>query len=282
MKTKADEQKPRWQFDPVKLVARIIPVLGPIPTMISVFDAAYYRLKWNVFAAGSAALLIELLGFFSVNLAERMWSHNKSLRLDEKSQKLSAPTWKAVLVAVAYLVIVEAMIALVDINAGATIWLPVTLPLAGILGSIAYALWVEQDGREAKVQEWRENKKERKQGHVAGASNEQSQPASDKLRASKGDKGSKLQVQVAGASTDKLQVVARKGDKQPSKQPVQDEALLAHWSANPQASDGMVAKHFGTSRQAIQQRREKLIRNGEIKMGERGVEIVGIRVDVEA
>lgn len=56
MKTKADEQKPRWQFDPVKLVARIIPVLGPIPTMISVFDAAYYRLKWNVFCGWKRGL----------------------------------------------------------------------------------------------------------------------------------------------------------------------------------------------------------------------------------
>ena len=41
-----------------------------------------------------------------------------------------------------------------------------------------------------------------------------------------------------------------------------DEALLAYWDKHPQASDGQVAKHFGRSPQAIQQRRKKLIGRG--------------------
>lgn len=38
--------------------------------------------------------------------------------------------------------------------------------------------------------------------------------------------------------------------------------LLAYINSNPQASDGQVAKHFGVKRQAIQQRRKKLIERG--------------------
>lgn len=145
------EQATKPHVEPMKLIARVIPILGPVPTMISVYDAATKRLGWNPLAAGSAALLIELLGFFSVNLAERMWSYNKGLRADEIEQKLEAPTWKAIMAAMFYLVVVEAMIALVDIKSGATIWLPVTLPIAGIIGSTVYALWTEQDERERTV-----------------------------------------------------------------------------------------------------------------------------------
>jgi len=85
-------------------------------------------------------------------------------------------------------------------------------------------------------------------------------------------------VQVAGASTDKLQVQVT---SKPDKQPVQDEALLAYWRVNPQASDGDVAKHFGKSRQAIQQRREKLIKNGVIGMNADGVAFMGVDVSSE-
>jgi len=49
---------------------------------------------------------------------------------------------------------------------------------------------------------------------------------------------------------------------QGDKQPLQDDALLAYLNDKPQASDAKVARHFGVSRQAIQQRRRKLIERG--------------------
>jgi len=157
MKQPTSETK-KPTVNPMQLLARIIPILGPVPTMISVYDTAVQKLHWNIVAAGSAALLIELLGYFSVNLAERMWTHNKGLRLDEKAQKLEAPTWKSMVAAALYLVVVEAMIVLVDVNASAAAWLPVTLPFAGIIGSWVVGMYVEQDARERTVREWREKK----------------------------------------------------------------------------------------------------------------------------
>jgi hypothetical protein len=272
---------------PVNLIMKAIPALAPIPAMWSVYAAAADKLGWPVPVAGAAAMAVEGLGFASVNLAERMYTHNKGLRMDERVQKLEAPTSKALAATVFYLVVVVAMIILVDIAPGATIYLPLAFPFLGVTGAAVWAMSTEQDEREQQVQAWRVKKGEaRKQGaQVAGASSKQDMQVGDKLHASKTRKGDKLQVQgvqVAGARADKLQGVAGKDDKQASKQPVQDESLLAYWRDNPQASDGKVAAHFGTSRQAIQQRREKLIRQGEIGMGAQGVEIIGIRVDVSA
>lgn len=65
---------------------------------------------------------------------------------------------------------------------------------------------------------------------------------------------------------------------QGSKQPLQDAELLAYWQSNPKASDQQVATQFGRSRQGIQQRREKLVKSGDIRMTKDGVEIIGIPV----
>lgn len=73
--------------------------------------------------------------------------------------------------------------------------------------------------------------------------------------ASKGDKqGASLQAQVAGEGAR----VAGKRDKPL----LSDETLLAYLAQHPQASDGEAARHFGRSRQAIQQRRKRLIERG--------------------
>jgi hypothetical protein len=55
------------------------------------------------------------------------------------------------------------------------------------------------------------------------------------------------------------------------KPPLTDNALLAYWQVNPQASDSQVAKHFGRSTQAIQQRRTKLTERGAFYKAEQAL-----------
>lgn len=121
-------------------------------------------------------------------------------------------------------------------------------------------------------------------------------------------------VQVAGATDKQPEQVARKADKQPealppqvtsnpdklqeqgeqlapatsdklppqeSKQPVQVEALLAYWRDNPKASDKQVADRFGVKRQAIQQRRVEMTKKGLIRVTDKGIEIVGVPVEMQ-
>lgn len=117
---------------------------------------------------------------------------------------------------------------------------------------------------------------------------EQVAPASPPL-ARKADKQPEaLPLQVAG-NLDKLpeqaqQLAPASPDKlhpQESKQPVQVEALLAYWRDNPQASDKQVAGKFGVKRQAIQQRRAEMVRKGLIRMTDKGIEIVGVPVEMQ-
>lgn len=287
-KQTVDEKRTKFNF--MNLIMRAIPALAPVPAMWSVFAAARDKLNWPDPVAAAAALAVEGLGFTSVNLAERMYTHNKSLRLDERAQKLEAPTGKAVTATAFYLIVVVAMIILVDVAPNATVFLPIAFPFLGITGAAVWAMGTEQDDRERIVNEWRAKKQaDRLQVQVAGKADKQGQK-NDKQPASKGDKlqvqvtskGDKQGRQVAGARPALPASLAGKDDKQASKQPVQDEALLAYWSDDPKASDGKVAAHFGTSRQAIQQRREKLVRNGEVKMTDAGVAIVGIDISAGA
>lgn len=71
------------------------------------------------------------------------------------------------------------------------------------------------------------------------------------------------------ASLGEVAQVAPQGEQQDSKarkplrkQVLQDDALLAYWAQDPQASDQQVATHFQVSRQAIQQRRKSLTERG--------------------
>ena len=87
---------------------------------------------------------------------------------------------------------------------------------------------------------------------------QQALPTSDK-QGVQGDQQVNKQDQQALATSSKPDL---QGEQQVDKQVLTDEALLAYWQANPQASDGQVAKYFGRSAQAIQQRRVKLTARG--------------------
>jgi hypothetical protein len=157
---------------------KAVPALAPVPAMWSVYAAAADKLHWPVPVAGAAALAVEGLGFASVNLAERMYTHNKGLRMDERSQKLEAPTDKALMATAFYLVVVVAMIILVDIAPSATIYLPVAFPFLGVTGAAVWAMSTEQDERERTVREYRAKKSnERAQSKAQSGAGAKGAPA---------------------------------------------------------------------------------------------------------
>jgi hypothetical protein len=237
----------------IRSILAIIPLLAPVPAAWVVFRSAIEYLAWPWPVAGIAALVLEGLGFVSVNLAQRMYTFNLTLRMDEKSHKFVAPTWQAIAITFLYLAVAISMITLLDIFTSLIKILPAIFPLLGVTGAALWAIYFEQDSREGLVAEYR---KQRQQA--------------------------RHEKKASTASSDKFAPqVARKlikPDKQVSKQPLQVEALLAYWRDHPQASDQQVAEQFGKSRQAIQQRREKLIHQGMIRGGDKGIEIVGILV----
>ncbi len=250
-------------------ILKYLPLLAPVPTAWLVGVATNTVLHFPIPVAVVAALIIEGLGFVAVNTAIQMRDFNRRLKADEVKQKMHAPVGQAYAATILYMLVALSMTVLLHVFPTLVGWAPIPFILMTVAGAWLFALRSDFDekvrerdhGRELLKKEKDDKKKAKEQGE---------QPAS---------KGSKLQgasskqhVQVAG-KLGKLQVQAHK-------QPVQDEALLAHWRDNPLASDGEVAEQFGKSRQAIQQRREKLIARGEIRMTDKGVEIVGISVSM--
>jgi hypothetical protein len=253
----------------MKLEDRILlylPLLAPVPTAWMVGVATVTVLDFPLPIAIISALVIEGLGFVAVNTAIQMRDFNQRLSATEKSQKMQVPVGQAYAATALYVVVALAMTVMLHVFPQTVAFAPIPFITMGIAGAWMYALRADFS---AKVQE-------RDKGRVQAK-----QARADKKQASKA---------LAGASTDKLQgasdkqgvQVAGKLQVQAGKQPVQDEALLVIWRDKPKASDRQVAEQFGTSRQAIQQRREKLVRQGAIRMGKSGVEMIGIEVSMQA
>jgi hypothetical protein len=254
-------------------VLQYLPLLAPVPTAWMVGVATATVLHFPLPIAIVSSLIIEGLGFVAVNTAMQMRDFNQRLSATEKTQKMQVPVAQAYAATALYIVVALAMTVMLHVFPQMVVYAPVPFIIMGVAGAWMYALRADFA---AKVQERDTGRAQAKQTRA------------DKKQASKA---------VAGASTDKqgvqvarkLQVqgrqVARKADKlqvQASKQPVQDEALLVIWRDKPKASDRQVAEQFGTSRQAIQQRREKMVKQGAIRMGNDGVEIIGIQVSMQA
>jgi len=242
-------------------VLQYLPLLAPVPTAWMVGTATYSILHFPIVVAVISALVIEGLGFVAVNTAIQMRDFNNRLSVKERQDKMQAPVWQAYGATALYTVVTLVMTVLLHVFPQLVTYAPIPFILMGVAGAWLYSLRseltariVERDkGREKAKQARDDKKKDRVQAQGAT-------PV----------KGSKLHLQGASKPS-KLQVQA-------SKQPVQDEALLAYWRDNPRASDGQAADQFGTSRQAIQQRRGKLTNQGSIRMTDKGVEIIGISI----
>jgi hypothetical protein len=266
-------------------ILKTAPFLAPFPTAYVIYGSLVETLQWDPWVAFIAAAVIEMIGFRSVGLLVEIYQFNRTCSAVEL--RMRAPLWQPILTVVVYFLAVVSLTILLEIVPTLAMWSPVGFTVMGLTGGWLAALTSDQDEREKsradlrkKAQEAQELARKAKQEKKQGKQLAQASPG----LAGKTDKQDQQLAQVAPASPDKLHPqVARKADKlqaQDSKQPVQDEALLAYWRDNPQASDQQVADKFGKSRQAIQQRRDKLIDKGEIKMTPQGVEIIGIAVGV--
>jgi len=272
----------------IETILTIIPLLAPIPAAWVVLQAAVSSLRWPWPVAGIAALTVEGLGFISVNLAQRMYTFNHTLRMDEKKQKLTAPTWQAILVTIFYLAVTITMITMLDISSTLARFIPAIFPLLGITGAGLWAIHSEQEAREQIVADYRKEKKQereqRRHGQKGRPDLQQVAPATQKLHLQVAPATPKMPekqgVQVAPASQSLAPAtpkIARNTRKQ-----VHDEALLAFYRDNPDASDGQVAERFQLTRQAIQRRRQQFIEQGVVRMNGHSVEIIGISVDLNS
>lgn len=264
-------------------ILQYLPLLAPVPTAWMVGTATFTVLHFPIPVALISALVVEGLGFVAVNTAIQMRDFNRRLSAIEQGQKMHAPVGQAYWAIVLYVAVALAMSVLLHVFPNLAVYAPIPFIMMGVSGAWMYALRADFS---AKVQERNKGREQvaetkAKKKQEKADKKQQGEQVAGKQQVQVTSKGSKLQgasdkqgEQLAG-KTRKLQVQARK-------QPVQDEALLAHWRDKPLESDRQVAEKFGTSRQAVQQRREKLVKQGAIRMTDQGVEIVGISVGYQA
>jgi hypothetical protein len=243
----------------VQTVIGLVPLLAPLPTAWVVGSAMVRVIHWPTLVAVVGALIIEGLGFGTVDTAMRMreWNKNRRKRFDVNAQKQiyldpAAPTHYAVIILVVYLAVALALTVLLDIVPTLALYARGVFPFLGVLGAGLWALRADQDRRAAeKDADKQEQREERRAAREA-----------------------KLAVNIR----EKDGKASRKGDRssrESSRKGVQLAELLAFWQQHPTASDGEVGKEFGVERQAIWQRRQRLIKNGVIRWSEeKGVEIV--------
>lgn len=265
-----------------KWILKVAPFLAPFPTAYVIYGSLIAILLWEPWVAFIAAAVIEMIGFRSVGLLVEMYQFNRTCSAVEI--RMRTPLWQPILTVVVYFAAVLSLTIVLEIAPAVAMWSPVSFAVMGLTGGWLAALTSDHDERVTQRAGLRKKAQEAlelaRKGKQDAKKSKQDQQLAQVAPAS----SDKLQVQVAQASSDlarKADKLPPQGRKQDGKQPVQDAALLAYWQTNPQASDQQVADHFGKSRQAIQQRRDKLISKGEIKMTPNGVVIVGISVSAE-
>jgi hypothetical protein len=253
MKTEKIEGKKRVRWGVVEAIG-LVPLLAPLPTAWVVGSAMATIMHWPWPVALVGALIIEGLGFGTVDTAMRMreWNKNRRKRFDVNRQRTvyldpAAPTFYAIIILAVYLAVALALTVLLDMLPELATYAPGVFPFLGVLGAGLWALRADHDRRvrekESDKQEQREERKEARAAKLAANLREPSR------------KGAGLR----GTSS-------RKG--------VQLAELLAFWESQPKATDGEVARHFGVERQAIWQRRQRLMRDGAIHWNGNGVVVI--------
>jgi hypothetical protein len=199
-------------------VLALLTLLAPLPEGYAVYLSITTRLFWPAWVAAPSAGIVALIGFFAIQVAERMSAYNATLRLDEKSSHMQAPIIQAYAALAIWFVGSTTLILFLD-SAMVAVLAPVALVVIGASGSYVRSLSVGQDGREQERAEYRTR--------VARKRQESKEQGAGKV----------------GKQTGKKPQVARNRIDEPE--------LLAYLQANAGASQREVAEHFGVTRQAV-------------------------------
>jgi hypothetical protein len=139
----------------MKRVLSILILLAPLPEAYAVYLSITRELGWPVYFAAPSAFVVAMIGFFSIQVAERMHSYNSTLRLDEKTAKMQAPLEQAFAALAIWFVGSTALILFLDSAWVATL-APVALAVVGASGSYIKSLSDGQDEREGERGQYRE------------------------------------------------------------------------------------------------------------------------------
>jgi hypothetical protein len=156
----------------------LLTLLAPLPEGYAVYLSLTAKLFWPVWVAAPSSFIVATIGFFAIQVAERMGAYNATLRLDEKTSHMQAPIKQAYLSLAIWFVGSTTLILFLD-SVMVAILAPVALVVIGASGSYVRSLSTGQDGREAERAEYRtrvaKKRQEGRKGSQSGRRNSQVQ-----------------------------------------------------------------------------------------------------------
>ncbi len=117
--------------------------LAPLPSAVSVSNAAHRHLGYDPVLSFIVGAIVELLGFATTNRAADLWYYNQTRREDEPQ----APFGLAVSLVALYVVSTIALSVLSDLATGVIHLLPAIFPVMALTGTINVALGRQHDLR---------------------------------------------------------------------------------------------------------------------------------------
>lgn len=117
--------------------------LAPLPSAVSVANAAHRHLGYEPWLAVVVGAVVELLGFATTNRAFDLWYYNQTRREDEPK----APLFVAGTLVVIYVVSTIALSVISDLATDVVHYLPAIFPIMALTGTINVALGRQHDMR---------------------------------------------------------------------------------------------------------------------------------------
>ncbi len=117
--------------------------LAPLPSAVSVANAAHRHLAYEPWLCAVVGAIVELLGFAATNRAADLWYYNQTRRDDETP----APLWLAVGLVVIYVISTIALSVISDLRTDIVGLLPAIFPVLALTGTVNVALGRQHDLR---------------------------------------------------------------------------------------------------------------------------------------
>lgn len=247
-----------------------LPLLAPLPEGYAVTLAILREMRdWHPVFAVLSGLIVAGTGFYGVQVMNRMAEFNATLFQDEIKLKMRVPTWKAGIILAVWFTGVVGLTVFLDTVPILTILTPVGIVVVGFSASFLFSLSNILSTHEQERDKYRvtiSNQKEIARNEKKQARQKEQAEAQERAK-------------IKQALTSKLSMVqdAQGHRSAHKKEKLPRELLLMEWAQNPYLTPTEMVdvlwkegKGVKVTREAIRQKREKLIKEGIISLGPDG------------
>jgi hypothetical protein len=246
--------------------------LAPLPSAVSVANAAHRNLHYDPWLAFVVGAIVELLGFATANRALELWDYNQTRREDEPG----APTWLAVVLVVFYLVSTISISVISDLSSDYIHILPALFPLLAITGTLNVALGRQQARRverNRKVADERRTTEEKEDAERKGDEERRRQERREAREAKRLTSVNQSVNEVSNnGSMDTNQTLLQAG--RAAKKASNIDMMLGIFRTDPHAEITGVARQLSIGRQTVYNYLDELEKSGRVHVNGNGVEVL--------